>query len=74
MKSRSIVGILGGLALVLHGCGGPDSSKGDAAGTVVVYSALDREFAEPVLKAYAKRTGVDGRCPSSTSRAPRRSA
>jgi iron(III) transport system substrate-binding protein len=26
---------------------------------VVVYSSLDREFAEPVLKAYAKQTGVD---------------
>jgi iron(III) transport system substrate-binding protein len=25
---------------------------------VVVYSALDREFAEPVLKAYEKQTGV----------------
>ena len=28
------------------------------AGTVVVYSALDREFAEPILLAYAKAAGV----------------
>src|SRR3954465_4164398 len=28
------------------------------AGSVVVYSALDREFSEPILKAYAKQTGV----------------
>jgi iron(III) transport system substrate-binding protein len=29
-----------------------------AAETVVVYTALDREFSEPVLEAYSKRTGV----------------
>jgi iron(III) transport system substrate-binding protein len=29
-----------------------------AAQTVVVYSALDREFSEPLLKDYAQRTGV----------------
>jgi iron(III) transport system substrate-binding protein len=29
-----------------------------AAQSVVVYSALDREFAEPVLKAYGQRNGV----------------
>jgi len=33
-------------------------SSGRAADTVVVYSALDREFSEPVLKAYGKRAGV----------------
>src|SRR5436853_2894879 len=59
MKSRSIVGILGGLALALSGCGGQELSREDGARTVVVYSALDREFAEPILQAYAWRTGVD---------------
>ena len=34
------------------------SSPGIAADTVVVYSALDREFADPVLKAYGERSGV----------------
>jgi len=32
--------------------------SGRAADTVVVYSALDREFSEPVLKAYGERTRV----------------
>ena len=35
--------------------------RGDAAfpaGSVVVYTALDREFSEPILKAYSKETGV----------------
>jgi iron(III) transport system substrate-binding protein len=31
---------------------------GKAADTVVVYTALDREFSEPILNAYAKRTGI----------------
>jgi iron(III) transport system substrate-binding protein len=42
------------LSLTLVGCG-----SGGPTSTVVVYSALDQEFAEPVLHAYAKRTGVD---------------
>jgi iron(III) transport system substrate-binding protein len=58
MTSRSIVGILGGLAIALNGCG-PDAPSQGAARSVVVYSALDREFAEPILQAYGKRTGVD---------------
>jgi iron(III) transport system substrate-binding protein len=58
MTTRLIVGILGGFAFALNGCG-QDASKQGAAKSVVVYSALDREFAEPILQAYAKRTGVD---------------
>ena len=34
------------------------SAGGIAADTVVVYSALDREFSEPILKAYGERSGV----------------
>jgi iron(III) transport system substrate-binding protein len=34
------------------------AKPGSAAETVVVYTALDREFSEPVLEAYATRTGV----------------
>ena len=37
-------------------CGG--ASRGIAADTVVVYSALDREFSEPILKAYGQSSGV----------------
>jgi iron(III) transport system substrate-binding protein len=41
------------LALALSGCG-----RAKAPETVTVYSALDREFAEPILRAYEARTGV----------------
>jgi iron(III) transport system substrate-binding protein len=34
------------------------ATGGRAADRVVVYSALDREFSEPVLNAYAKQSGV----------------
>ncbi len=34
------------------------SSEAIAAETVVVYTALDQEFSEPLLKAYGKRNGV----------------
>jgi iron(III) transport system substrate-binding protein len=51
--SRAILGVL---ALLL-----PMGSTGCGSGgrTVVVYSAQDPEFAEPVLTAYARSTGVD---------------
>ena len=50
-----------GLALIvaLSGCGGND--KGSAAkpqNEVIVYTALDREFSEPILEAYETRTGT----------------
>jgi iron(III) transport system substrate-binding protein len=46
-----------GLPLLIGGCTptNPGATKLD---TVTVYSALDREFAEPVLQAYQKQTGV----------------
>jgi iron(III) transport system substrate-binding protein len=45
---------------VLTGCGGShDGAGATSRSQVVVYSAQDREFAEPVLKAYEKRAGVD---------------
>ncbi|MHC5542150.1 extracellular solute-binding protein, partial [Singulisphaera rosea] len=40
---------------------GAESKGQTARGPVVVYSALDREFAEPILKAYASRTGAQVR-------------
>jgi iron(III) transport system substrate-binding protein len=43
------------LAALSTGAGG---GRVVAAETVVVYTALDREFSEPVLEAYSKRTGV----------------
>ena len=51
---------LGCLLGLLAGCGGSRDGAGAAPRPqVVVYSAQDREFAEPVLKAYAKQTGVE---------------
>jgi iron(III) transport system substrate-binding protein len=41
--------------LLLIGCG----RAPNATNQVVVYSALDREFAEPVFQAYEKKTGVE---------------
>ena len=57
MSSR---GWLAGLLVVLSGCGGHRGTAGsDAATRVVVYSAQDREFGEPILREYARRTGVE---------------
>jgi iron(III) transport system substrate-binding protein len=46
---------LGALALLLIGSAGCWKAERE----VVVYSAQDPEFAEPVLKEYARKTGVD---------------
>ena len=54
------------LVLGAAGCGGNGNGNGRESqpgtekrlGRVVVYSALDREFSEPILKAYEKQTGV----------------
>jgi iron(III) transport system substrate-binding protein len=58
VSRRFAIGVLGGLALVLGGCG-----RGNAGPRrqVVVYSALDREFAAPILDGYARRAGVEVR-------------
>jgi iron(III) transport system substrate-binding protein len=45
------------IALTLSG-GAVGLPSAQAADTVVVYTALDREFSEPVLNGYAKATGV----------------
>ena len=51
-----------GLALLWGGCAGGDAGPGSVPSRqVVVYSALDREFAGPVLVAYAQRTGIEVR-------------
>jgi iron(III) transport system substrate-binding protein len=57
MSRQPIGGILRSLVILAILClaGG---TRWDTAQTVVVYSALDREFSEPLLKDYAKRTGV----------------
>jgi iron(III) transport system substrate-binding protein len=57
MSLRSAVGTLAaGLALAVGGCG---RGGGEPRRQVIVYSALDREFAAPILEAYAGRTGVE---------------
>jgi iron(III) transport system substrate-binding protein len=50
---RTIAIGLVGLAVSSQASGGPP-----VAGQVVIYSSLDSEFSEPVLAAYAKRTGT----------------
>jgi iron(III) transport system substrate-binding protein len=54
---KSTRGVAGGVVLIFLWCVGW-SPRGGAAETVVVYSALDREFSEPVLKEYAQQNGV----------------
>jgi iron(III) transport system substrate-binding protein len=49
---------------LLTGCNGRSGSNSQAAavpGTVVVYTSADQPFAEPVLQAYRRKSGVDVR-------------
>jgi iron(III) transport system substrate-binding protein len=49
------------LLFIVSGCGGQPADQAPGAAksqTVVVYSALDREFSEPILAEYAKTTAV----------------
>jgi iron(III) transport system substrate-binding protein len=63
---RSIIGLAAGLLAAL-GCGGMEGSGPDpkttpaqaARGRVVVYAALDREFAEPILTDYEASTRTE---------------
>ena len=53
MLPRLNFGLITCLSLTLGACGVPERGQ---AKTVVVYSGLEQEFAEPVLQAYGKRT------------------
>jgi iron(III) transport system substrate-binding protein len=57
MVLRVGLGVAAGCALFLSGCG-PSKPGAKDVDTVTVYSALDREFSEPILQAYEKQTGV----------------
>jgi len=62
MWDRRAGHLLAGVAVaVIAGCGREHDGASSAVAKqrVVVYSSLDREFSEPVLKAYAARTGVE---------------
>src|SRR5271168_3889748 len=61
MRNRTAMRLwIGGILGVLVGCGGSrDGSGGALSPQVVVYSSQDREFAEPILRAYEKRSGVE---------------
>ncbi len=63
MKTRVVMWLSLGLALgVLAGCGDVhlhDATVSTGQRRVVVYSAQDREFAEPVFRDYEKKTKVD---------------
>lgn len=66
MRLHPLIAALGVLIpIALSGCAekiGPEPDKlARAASPVVVYSALDEEFAKPILDDYAKKTGVDVR-------------
>jgi len=55
MSLRPAAGIIGLLSIALGGCGGAPSG----GGPVVVYSALDEEFARPVLDAYSRKANIE---------------
>ncbi|MEW4567603.1 extracellular solute-binding protein [Tautonia sp. JC769] len=55
VRSLGATLVLGGLVGV-SGCSGPE--RGGDAGRVVIYTALDREFSEPILRDYESETGV----------------
>jgi iron(III) transport system substrate-binding protein len=61
VKRRTASGIaIGAILALLPGCGGSREEAGAAPRTqVVVYSAQDREFGEPILRAYGQRSGVE---------------
>jgi len=61
MWDRRASHLLAGVAVaVIVGCGRDrDGARPVTKPRVVVYSSLDREFSEPVLKAYAARAGVE---------------
>jgi hypothetical protein len=57
MTSRPWLAIVLG---VMAGCrGSHDGAGGDGPGRMVVYSAQDREFGEPVLRTSAQRAGLE---------------
>ena len=56
MQYQGTCRLLGAIAVALAGRGGASEGPGPR---VVVYSSLDREFSEPLLKDYSRRTGVE---------------
>lgn len=59
MSVRFTRSLMCGTALLLSGCHGGGGARSVSGERVVVYSALDREFSEPILRAYGKRSGVE---------------
>src|SRR5262249_39119093 len=57
MVHRFALGLTAVSTLVIGGCDSTRTSV-SPSGTVTVYAALDREFAAPILEAYAQRTAV----------------
>ena len=52
LRSLALLWMTCGAVLALSGCERASSER------VIVYTALDREFSEPILTDYARRTGV----------------
>ncbi len=62
MQRRSFIITISLLVTPLLACSGNDATTGRAAGdVVVVYTALDRQFSEPILAAFTKQTGIEVR-------------
>ena len=59
MGIRTRIVAIVGLASALAGCSRDAGPGGRSGGKVVVYSALDREFAEPILGGYSESSGVE---------------
>jgi iron(III) transport system substrate-binding protein len=59
-RKRATRLLMGIAVVVIAGCGRhPEGAGAAPKPRVVVYSSLDREFSEPVLKAYAAQAGVE---------------
>jgi iron(III) transport system substrate-binding protein len=52
MDNKIWIGIILGIGLVLGGCGGEGDNE------VVIYTALDQIFSEPLLKEFEEETGI----------------
>ena len=50
-------GVALALSLLTQGCGSPAAKSRE----VVIYTALDRQFSEPILRAFEERTGISVR-------------
>jgi iron(III) transport system substrate-binding protein len=58
MKHRTQTAIITALSIILIGCEKQSSTTQAPSRRVVVYTALDRSFSEPILNAFTEKTGI----------------